>query len=125
MASNQSIPPLNGVVLSGTLAAEPEHRQLPSGSHVCALQLTVPRPGTRADTVPVSLFDPPATVADLRKGQAVVVIGRVRRRFYRGDGGTRSRTDVVADTVVPATHRRRVAAAVDRHRRALDELAPT
>jgi hypothetical protein len=41
------------------------------------------------------------------------VTGRVRRRFYRAGGATRSRTEVVADAVVAAADGRRVRRAVD------------
>jgi len=37
-----------------------------------------------------------------------VVVGRVRRRFFRAGERTQSRTEVVADAVVPATQRKRV-----------------
>jgi single-strand DNA-binding protein len=48
------------------------------------------------------------------------VVGRVRRRFFRAGGTTQSRTEVVADTVVPATQAKRVEAALRRAREALD-----
>jgi hypothetical protein len=33
-----------------------------------------------------------------------VVVGRVRRRFFRAGPGTQSRTEVVAENVVPFSH---------------------
>ena len=35
-------------------------------------------------------------------------MGSVRRRFFRTSGATQSRTEVVADEVVPVTRRRQV-----------------
>jgi hypothetical protein len=58
--------------------------------------------------VPVVWPAPPARAAELAVGDAVVVVGRVRRRFFRSAGRTQSRTEVLADGVVPA---RRAAAA--------------
>ena len=46
-------------------------------------------------------------------GAEVVVTGHVRRRFFRAGGGTQSRTEVVADAVVPARSRARVRRAID------------
>jgi len=42
------------------------------------------------------------------------VTGEVRRRFYRAGGVTQSRTEVVADALIPARQRRRVEAALSR-----------
>jgi hypothetical protein len=46
-------------------------------------------------------FDAPASAATLDVEEAVVVVGRVRRRVVRAGGSTQSRTEVVADVVVP------------------------
>ena len=46
-------------------------------------------------------------------GVDVVVIGTVRRRFFRVGGATQSRTEIVADVVIPARRRRRVETACD------------
>ena len=61
-------------------------------------------------------------MADLTTGADVVVIGSVRRRFFNAGGATQSRTEVVADKVVPARRRRDVERAVGAACRAL--LAP-
>lgn len=42
----------------------------------------------------------------------MVVLGRVRRRFFRAGGATASRTEVVAEMVLAARDRRRVSAAL-------------
>jgi hypothetical protein len=48
-----------------------------------------------------------------------VVVGRVRRRFFKTPGGTQSRTEVVAEAVIPARQAKRARAAVDRARNSL------
>jgi single-strand DNA-binding protein len=102
------------------LSRDPEHRQLPSGDRLAALEVTV-RPDAaegaarpKAESVPVAWFDPPRAVARLAAGDDVVVVGRVRRRFYRAGGATVSRTEVVADRVVPARSAAKVATALAR-----------
>lgn len=104
---------MNVVVLRGRLSRPAEERVLGSGSRLVALEVTVPRPGERADTVPVSWIDPPPAIALLEAGEEVVVVGRVRRRFFGSGGGTASRTEVAADQVVPGRHVKRAGAAVD------------
>jgi single-strand DNA-binding protein len=91
----------NVVVVAGRLSRPAEQRVLPSGERLVAVQVTVDRAGDRAETVPVVWFDAPASAATLDIEEAVVVVGRVRRRFFRVGGSTQSRTEVVADTVVP------------------------
>ncbi|MGH9183919.1 MAG: single-stranded DNA-binding protein [Acidimicrobiales bacterium] len=100
--------PMNVVVLGGHLSRPPERRQLPSGDGLVAYEVTVPRAGQRAESVPVVWFGAPATAVDLEPGAGVVVVGRVRRRFFRAGGATQSRTEVVAERVVPAHHSGRV-----------------
>jgi single-strand DNA-binding protein len=103
---------LNVVTLLGRLARPAEERLLPSGDRLLTLELSVARPGERGESVPVVWFDPPASALDLDVDSAVVVVGRVRRRFFRSAGGTQSRTEVVADRVVPARQLKRVRAAL-------------
>lgn len=105
----------NVVVLRGRLARPAEERELPSGDRLVSIELTVRRSeGERADSVPVVLFEAPASVAALDVDDEVVVVGKVRRRFFRTPAGTQSRTEVVADAVVLARHLKKAAAAVDR-----------
>ena len=98
------VPPAgtNLVVLRGVLSRDPEARQLPSGDALVAYDVTVrPDPAAgdapRAESVPVAWFDPPAAATAMAAGDDVVVVGRVRRRFFRAGGATASRTEVVAD----------------------------
>jgi single-strand DNA-binding protein len=104
--------PLNVAVLCGVLSRPAEVRTLPSGDRLATLQVTVPRAEGPDETVPVSVADPSSTVCSLDTGAAVLVTGRVRRRFFRAGGRTASATEVVAHTVVPAGRRKQAAAAV-------------
>lgn len=92
----------NVVVLVGRLARPALIRQLPSGDSLAEYQLTVPREGQRAESVPVVWEQPPAAASTHDTDAEVVVVGRVRRRFFRAAGRTDSRTEVVAEAVVPA-----------------------
>ncbi len=111
----------NVVVLIGRLARPAEIRQLPSGDRLVAFEVTVDRPGERAETVPVVWVGAPASAGDHDVDEQVLVVGRVRRRFFRAGGGTQSRTEVVADAVMNARHAKRVAAAIRRAQAALGE----
>jgi single-strand DNA-binding protein len=99
---------MNVVVLRGRLSRPPEHRELPSGDSLVAYEVTVEREGEKAESVPVVCFGESAA-SDLEPDTEVVVVGRVRRRFFRAGGSTQSRTEVVADGVVPARYTKRVA----------------
>lgn len=103
---------MNVVALRGHLARPAEERVLPSGDRLVNYQVTDEGPEGRAETVPVVWFGAPATAAALDTGAAVVVVGRVRRRFYRSGGVTQSRTEVVADVVLPPGQAKRIAAAL-------------
>lgn len=94
---------MNVAVLRGTLSRAPEQRTLPSGDQLVAYELTVRPADGPAETVPVAWLDAPARATRFEAGAEVVVVGRVRRRFFRAGGGTGSRTEVVARSVLKAT----------------------
>lgn len=100
---------MNVVVLQGVLSRAPEERQLPSGDRLVAYEVTVRTEGQPTDSVPVAWLSAPARAGAMEKGDAVVVTGRVRRRFFRTPTGTASRTEVVADAVLPVRQSKRVA----------------
>lgn len=102
----------NVVVLIGRLARPAQLRLLPSGDALAEYQLTVPRPGQRSESVPVVWESPPAGAADHDTDAELLVVGRVRRRFFRTAGRTESRTEVVAEAVVPVRQAKRVRAAL-------------
>lgn len=102
----------NVVVLRGRVTSEPTVRELPSGGIVTQIELSTVCDGT-AVSVPVVVDGSPVSCST---GDEVVVVGHVRRRFFRTGGVTQSRTEVVAGEVVPVTRRRSVAKALDRAR---------
>jgi single-strand DNA-binding protein len=114
----------NVVVLIGRLARPAETRELPSGDRLVAYEVTVDRPNERAETVPVIWVGAPASAGDHDVDERMLVVGRVRRRFFRTGGGTQSRTEVVAEAVVNARHTKRAAAALERAQTRLTEALP-
>jgi hypothetical protein len=103
----------------GTVTRDPDRRDLPSGGAVLSFDLSVRAEGCTAESVPVAWPDPPARAA-LAAGAEVLVLGRTRRRFFRSAGTTASRTEIVAERVVPLRQQARCAAALDE---AADRLA--
>lgn len=99
---------INLVVLRGSLSSPPRARELPSGAALTLLEVST-RVADGAASVPVVVpASATAVPASLDAGDEVVVVGRVVRRYFRAGGVTQSRTEVVADRLVPAS--RRVAA---------------
>jgi single-strand DNA-binding protein len=82
-------------------------------------EVTIPSDTGRSESVPVVWYDAPASAIDLDVDERVVVVGRVRRRFFRAGGSTQSRTEVVADAVVKARQRKRVEAMLEKARQAV------
>ena len=113
---------MNVVTLLGRLSRPAEERVLPSGDRLVQLDLTVTRPGEKAESVPVVCFDAPAAVVALDVDDEVLVVGRVRRRFFRTGGATQSRTEVVAEQIVPSRQVKKVAAAIERAHRLLEPV---
>ena len=92
----------NVVLLRGRVSSEPRLRELPSGSAIVNLEVT-----TLVDEVSVSVpVVVEAATVDCTAGDEVVVVGTVRRRFFRAGGATQSRTEVLADKVVRASRAR-------------------
>lgn len=92
---------LNMAIVIGNLAKPVEVRNLSSGVSIANFDLVVPQIDGTPDTVPVALFEPPDEALQWAAGEALVVVGRVRRRFFRAGPSTQSRTEVVAENVVP------------------------
>lgn len=109
----------NLVVLRGSLVNEAASRQLPSGSTVLQFDVTT-RDDAGTQSVPVAWFDPPSAGLPARPGDDLVVVGSVRRRFFRANGVTQSRTEVVANKVVAAAQRRQARRALSAARAVLD-----
>jgi single-strand DNA-binding protein len=96
----------NVAIIRGVCSSPPELRVLPSDQRLAQLQLTT-RVDGRAMSVPVSVLDPPAWVEGLDAGDELVVLGAVRRRFFRAGGVTASRVEVEAEVVCRGRDRRR------------------
>lgn len=123
---------MNIVILNGVLSSVPRRTELPSGDVRWSLEVTTPVgagpgvPDGRAASVPVAwqgeLVSGPSCTGDpdgWGVGTEVVVVGAVRRRFYRAGGVTQSRTEVVASSLVEVTKRRSVDVALRRGARSL------
>lgn len=108
---------MNIVVIQGTLSSEPVERTLPSGETLTSLEVTTRADGEAARSVPVVTT---RSVGSLAGGDEVVVVGCVRRRFFRAAGSTQSRTEVEARSVLRAGQSVRVARLIESVR---DELA--
>lgn len=119
---------VNLAVVVGKLMKVPQFRALPSGLQLISFDLRVQRPEEEADTVPVALFVPEAGVLTWAEGEQLVVVGRVKRRFFRAGGGVQSRTEIVADAVVRVDERGEAAEALSKAagvlRCALEEVTP-
>jgi single-strand DNA-binding protein len=99
----------NMVVVRGTITSPPTVRVLRSGDVVTNLEVTS-RSAALTASVPVVVE---RAVDDLAAGDEIVVVGHVRRRFFRSGGTTQSRTEVVATSSVPVRQRRRAARSLE------------
>ncbi len=106
----------NLAIISGTVTNDPQTRELPGGGVVVQFDVATKlvTDGRNVSVpVPISWHDPsPAGVAMLAEGVEVMVLGTVRRRFFRVGGATQSRTEVVAEAVIPTRRRKQVATAL-------------
>jgi single-strand DNA-binding protein len=101
---------MNLVVVRGLVRDDPVARSLSSGQQAVSFELSVRAVDDTLEPVPVVFFGTPCSLA---ADDEVVVIGRVRKRFFRAGGSTQSRTEVVAAKVVPARRRAQVDKALD------------
>lgn len=94
--------PVNEVRLFGRVSGAPRTLELPSGDEVVSWRLVVDRaPSARTTGNRVDTIDCAAWTAALRRraerlsdGESVRVVGRLRRRFWRGAAGPASRHEV-------------------------------
>ncbi|MGH9119836.1 MAG: single-stranded DNA-binding protein, partial [Acidimicrobiales bacterium] len=91
---------MNVVVLRGKLSRAPEERELGSGTRLVRYEVTIRGGDGPAETSPVAWLDPPAAAVNFEAGEEVVVVGRVRRRWFRRGAVTESRVEVAADAVI-------------------------
>jgi single-strand DNA-binding protein len=91
----------NLVVLTGNVTNEPTRRSLQSGVDVVNFDVATLLDGETV-SVPIAWYDPrDSAVSSFAPGEEVVVVGSVRRRFFRVGGQTQSRTEVVVASLVP------------------------
>ena len=112
---------LNLAVLRGEVSSPPDVRVLPSEAVLVQLQVTT-RLEHETLSTPIAVWNPQAWVEELEPGTEIVVVGRVRRRFFRAGGATASRVELEADVVARASDRRRVRAALRKVHAALEIL---
>jgi len=112
---------VNVVVVRGTVSSPPDVRVLPSEAVLAQLQIST-RLETETLSMPVAVWNPAGWLESLEPGDEVVVVGRVRRRFFRAGGAAASRVEVEAEVVARARDRRRVQAALRRATETLEML---
>lgn len=100
----------NIVVLVGEVTSPPVRRELPSGSVVSTFDLATVT-GSGRVSVPISIE---GETENAVVGAEVCVIGIVRRRFFRSGSSVASRTEVVAEAVLPMRRRAQVRKAVQK-----------
>lgn len=100
---------MNVCIIQGRLTRPPEPRVVGSGRSLVTYEIAVDQPEGGTESVPVVWEAAPAVAVDLDVDTEVVVVGRVRRRWFRSGGATQSRTEVVAEGVVPRRATKRVA----------------
>jgi single-strand DNA-binding protein len=103
----------NLVVLRGFIRRDPEFRVLASGDELMSLDLTVRSGEAPAESVPVVWPNPAAAAVKFIEGDDVVVVGRIRRRFFRAGGSTATRTEVHADKILSARSGVRIRSALE------------
>lgn len=111
---------LNFVVISGHLSSDPVSRTLPSGDEVHQFEVTSKTgdPDMPSVSAPVVWFGERKGRPG-KEGDAVVILGVVRRRFYRAGGATHSRTEVVASRLTISPNQRSRQAAMNAAQKAL------
>ena len=100
---------LNKVIIIGNLTRDPELRAIPSGAQVTGLGVATnrvwkDRDGNKQEAVEfhnVSVFGRQAeTCAQyLKKGQSVLVEGRLQTRSWEADGVKKYKTEIIAERV--------------------------
>ena len=102
---------MNKVILLGRLAQNPELKQTLTGKSVATFSLAVSKPGQdrQADFFNIVVWDKKAEFccSHLRKGQQVVVVGRLSNRSWTESGGNkRYSTEVHCNEIYFAGDRR-------------------
>lgn len=103
----------------GEVTTEPVARELSNGDIVTSLDIAT-RSSHGRITVPVFIE---GDGEGLEVGQRVLVCGVTRRRFFRSGGGVTSRTELLADAIVPVRRKTQVQRALQEAIANLKEVA--
>ncbi|MCL5782279.1 MAG: single-stranded DNA-binding protein [Patescibacteria group bacterium] len=100
---------LNKIFIIGNLTKDPETRALPSGSKVTSFGVATNRMFKNRDGAKqemtefhnVTAFDKLGELSGqyLRKGQQVLVEGRIQTRSWESDGQKKYRTEIIAENI--------------------------
>ena len=100
---------LNKAFIIGNLTRDPELKALPSGTKVCSFSIATNRiykdkDGNKQEMAEfhnVSAFSKLGELAGqyLKKGQQVLVEGRIQTRSWETNGEKKSRTEIIADNI--------------------------
>jgi single-strand DNA-binding protein len=98
---------LNKVILMGNMCADPELKATPSGTSVCSFNIAVNRYSKEPDAKKVDFFTVVAWQAKaefvsryFKKGQAIVVCGRLENREWTDkQGNKRISTEIIAEEI--------------------------
>ena len=114
----------NLVIVRAVINREPEFRALASGDEMLSFDMTIRADDGPAESVPVIWRNPPASAHNFVEGDDVVVLGAIRRRFFRSGGTTVSRTELNARQMMAVSARAKVRSALDAVLGSLAEGAP-
>lgn len=95
----------NRVILIGSLTRDPEIRYNPKGEKVVKMTVAIPNdrdPHITTDHFDVLIFsgDQKDTMGKIRRGQWVLIEGKVKqRRWETPEGQTQAKVEIIADTV--------------------------
>jgi single-strand DNA-binding protein len=100
---------LNKAFIIGNLTRDPELKALPSGTKVCSFSIATNRiykdkDGNKQEMAEfhnITAFSKLGELAGqyLKKGQQVLVEGRIQTRSWETNGEKKSRTEIVADNI--------------------------
>jgi len=95
---------MNTIVITGNLTADPELRFTSGGNAVCNFCLASSQGKDRDSMfIDVTVWKEPAeNVANLKKGDRVIVTGILKQDFWETDGQKRSKFKIIAQEVGPS-----------------------
>ena len=101
---------MNVSVISGRVSAKPIESRLATGQYAATFDV-VTKCNQGKLVVPVNWVT--AVRPMVAEADEVVVVGRIRRRFFQSPGGLQSRTELLADAVVAQRRKAAVRKIVD------------